>query len=56
LAEVVNTYVTFTGDAVVLVSVSLTAATTPLLAPCDIPATAARVQLNVAPVVALVPV
>ena len=41
LAVVVYTYVTFTGKAVVLVSVSLTLATTPLLAPCDIPATAA---------------
>jgi hypothetical protein len=52
----VNMYVTFTGDAVVFVNVSLIVADEPLLAGWLMPVIAARVQLNVVPVVALVAV
>jgi hypothetical protein len=52
----VNTYVTVTGTAVLLVRVSLTVAEEPLLAASVMPVTAARVQLKEIPAVALVAV
>jgi len=52
----VNTYVTGIGLAVVLVKTSLISALEPLLEPPDMPITAALVQLNVVPAVALVAV
>ena len=56
LAVVVNTYVTLIGNEVVLVKVSLITPVTPLDALSLMPATNALLQLNVAPVVALVAV
>ncbi len=56
LAVIVNTYVTLIGAVVLFVSVSLTSAVSPDDAPSVIPGTAALVQLNAAPTVALVPV
>jgi hypothetical protein len=53
---VVTTYVTTIGLAVVLVNISLIGLPTPLLDPWLIPATSERLQLKVAPVVALVAV
>jgi hypothetical protein len=55
LALTVYTYVTFTGEVLVLVSTSLTFPT-PLEVPWLMPVTVARVQLNVAPDVELVAV
>jgi hypothetical protein len=57
LAVNVNTYTTFIGSEVVLVSTSLMAASDTLVrANCDMPVTAARDQLKVVPDVALVAV
>ena len=52
----VNVYVTVIGSVVLLVRVSLTVSEEPLPVAGTIPAIAARAQLNVIPVVALVAV